>query len=82
MSAIGKPKNQECTAYQWVLARQMATAVMCLNAPFCDGGQAEDPAWVAVVASRIADQTTKMSLEDAIGVLQAALKEVEVRSWK
>ncbi len=60
----------------------MATAVMCLNAPFCEGGQAEDPAWVAVVASRIADQTTKMSLEDSIEVLQLALKEIAAREKK
>lgn len=60
---------------QWIIARQMSTAVMTLNSAFCDDGPAEGPndEWLQPVCELIADETSIFALEDAIYVLQQSL---------
>lgn len=69
------PSGARADREQWILASQMASAVQCLNAPFCEGGPAEgpNPGWIHTVAEEIAARTGYMALEDAICVLQEAL---------
>lgn len=58
---------------QWIVAKQMATAVACLNAPFCDSGPAENPEWRRGVAEMIAKECGgRMALDDAIEMLAKA----------
>ena len=66
---------KESSREQWILANQMASSIMNLNAPFCDSGPAEGPndEWLEPIAEIIAQQTSVFALEDAIPVLERAL---------
>ena len=67
-----KNKLPLITREQWIIARQMATAVACLNAPYCDEGLREH-SWEENVAREIAlNCGGKFALEDAIGVFTKA----------
>jgi len=67
--------KNDCSREQWILAKQLSTAVMCMNAPFCDSGPAEGPneKYLEKVSQLIADETSIFALEDVIPVLQRAL---------
>lgn len=67
---------------QWMLARSLAGSINACNAPFCVGegeGQEEinrDPNYIDNVASELARQCSRMAIEDAIQVLEAALRKL------
>jgi hypothetical protein len=64
------------TREQWILAKQMSSAISNLNAPFCDSGPAEGPnkEWLEPISEMIAEGTSVFALEDAIPVLERALE--------
>lgn len=60
---------------QWTLGKQMAAAVACLNAPFCDGGPGERKEWCEAISAVVArDCGGIMALQDAISVLEDAIR--------
>ncbi len=69
-------KPIKITREQWIIANQMASAVINMNAPFCGGGEAEGPCeeWLESISAQIADRTSVVALEDVIPVLQRALE--------
>ena len=60
---------------QWIIANQMAAAVMGLNAPFCEeeGQPQEPPEYFVPIVDEVAAKTTTMALQDAMDVLGCAL---------
>lgn len=60
---------------QWIIGTAMAGAVNACNAPFCEDNPAENtPGYIDEVAGVIASHSSPMAIEDAIQVLEAALK--------
>jgi hypothetical protein len=67
------------TLEQWMLAQSLAGAIRACNAPFCceDDEEEEvnrDRSYVENVASELAGLCSPMAIEDAIQVLECALR--------
>lgn len=74
MTPSTETKSPE-TREQWIIGMALAGAINACNAPFCEENDAEHtPGYIDNIAKVITQQCGPMAIEDAIQVLEAALK--------
>ena len=74
--------SENLTREQWMIAVAFSGAVQALNAPFCSYDNEEEavnaqPDYIPNVGKKIGELCGRMQIEDAISVLEEALKHTE-----